>query len=114
MLMESEGSTNIQRCDVVGESKLHVSSCLKVHSIHLDENDKWQQDLNNTISVMLNNMDMQLCRKSIKNMHENQKHKIQRVVAWWGWRWRGTKGDHRDSSVSVTYHCFNYGNTVVL
>ena len=26
-------------------------------------------------------------------MHENQKHKIQRVVAWWGWRWRGTKGD---------------------
>ena len=25
-------------------------------------------------------------------MHENQKHKIQRVVAWWGWRWRKMKG----------------------
>lgn len=57
-LVQNEGSTNIHSCDAVGESKLHVSLCLKVHSIHLDENDKWQQDLNNTISVMLNNMDM--------------------------------------------------------
>lgn len=26
-------------------------------------------------------------------MHENEKHKIQRVVAWWGWRERWTEGD---------------------
>ena len=56
--MQNEGSTNIHSCDAVGESKLNVSLFIKVHSIHLDENDKWQQDLNNTISVMLNNMDM--------------------------------------------------------
>ena len=56
--MQNKGSTNIHNCDAMEESKLRVSSCLKAHSFHLEENDKWQPDLNDTISEMLNNKDM--------------------------------------------------------
>ena len=64
--MQNKGSTNIHNYDTVKEPKLHLASCLKVRNIQWHENDKLQQDLSNIISERLDNVDTELCNKSIK------------------------------------------------